>query len=83
MSEIISMTGGEWTEQQVHRETGLLVPTAAVLAAAEKLDLEEVLVVGRYADGQLYIAGSHNTAYSALLAAQAQHVVIRTVELRD
>jgi hypothetical protein len=80
---VVSMTGGEWSPEQVHREPGLLVPIEDVVGGTPVDDLAEVLVVGRFPDGTLYLAGSHNSAYSALLAAQAHHVIVRTAEIGE
>lgn len=78
---VVSFNGGEWTAEQVHRETGQITSVKDVLDSVPSDGLEEVLIVGRLHDGTLYLAGSHNQAYSALLAAQAHHIVIRAVEL--
>lgn len=75
MSNVINIGDG-WSPNQVHRNTGRIVPVENVMTGAVKEELEEILIVGRKADGSVYVAGSHNSAYMLLLAAVAQRIIV-------
>lgn len=62
---------------------GVVAPVVEVLAGALNADLTEVALIGRRADGKLYVAGSHHSAKVMALFREATKEVNRITRAKE